>query len=163
MNRERMNNNDIIRRLRYAVDLNDAALVEIFKLAGYELTYEEIKSMFKKEGDEGYVELTNDKMDLFLDGFITYRRGKQESKPGQPAPEKENLNNNVIFKKLRIALALRGDDVLDIMRLSDKKISSSELSAIFRKKDHRNYKNCGDRYIRNFLKGLTIQHRGHQN
>ena len=160
MNRERMNNNDIVRRLRYAVDLNDVALVEIFKLAGYKISHEELKSIFKKEGEEGYVELSNEKMDLFLDGFITYRRGKQEPKPGQPEPKKEALNNNVIFKKLRIALALRGEDVLEIMRLSDKKISSSELSAIFRKKDHRNYKNCGDRYIRNFLKGLTIKYRG---
>jgi len=158
--RERMNNNDIIRRVRYAVDLNDVALVEIFKLAGYELSYEELKSLFKKEGEEGYVELSNEKMELFLDGFIIYRRGKQEPRPGQPAPQKETLNNNVIFKKLRIALSLRGEDVLEIMRLSDKKISSSEISAIFRQKDHRNYKNCGDRYIRNFLKGLTIKHRG---
>ena len=158
--RERMNNNDVIRRLRYALDINDRTMIEIFKISGYTLTSEDLRGLLKKEEEEGFIECTNNMMELFLDGFITYRRGKQEPRPGQPAPKKEVLSNNVIFKKLRIALALRGEDVLEIMRLSDKKVSSSELSAIFRQKDHRNYKSCGDRYIRNFLKGLTIKYRG---
>ena len=132
MKREKMNNNDVIRRLRYAVDLNDAALTEIFKNEGHKLTYEEIKSMMRKEGEEGYVELSNEMMIKFLDGFIIYKRGKQETKPGQAEPIKENLNNNVIFKKLRIALSLRGEEVLSILALADKKVSSSEISAIFR-------------------------------
>ena len=160
MKRESMNNNDVLRRLRYAVDLNDVALTEIFKLVGYNLKTEEIKAMLKKEEDEGYVELSNEMMMMFLEGFIIYKRGKLESKPGQPAPVRENINNNVIFKKLRIALSLKGDDIMEIMTLADKKVSSSEISAIFRQKDHRNYQNCGDKYIRNFLKGLTIKNRG---
>ncbi len=158
--RERMNNNDVLRRLRYALNMNDRTMIEIFKISGYTLTFEELKGILKKEEEEGYIKCTNEMMELFLDGFITYKRGKQEPKPGQPAPKKEALSNNLIFKKLRIALSLRGEDVLEIMRLADKRVSSSELSAIFRQKGHRNYKSCGDRYIRNFLKGLTIKYRG---
>ncbi len=158
--RERMNNNDVLRRLRYALNMNDRTMIEIFKVSGYNLTSEELKGILKKEEEEGYIKCTNEMMELFLDGFITYKRGKQEPRPGQPAPKKEALSNNVIFKKLRIALSLRGEEVLEIMRLADKRVSSSELSAIFRQKDHRNYKSCGDRYIRNFLKGLTIKYRG---
>ncbi len=158
--RERMNNNDVLRRLRYALNMNDRTMIEIFKVSGYNLTSEELKGILKKEEEEGYIQCTNEMMELFLDGFITYKRGKQEPRPGQPAPKKEVLSNNVIFKKLRIALSLRGEEVLEIMRLADKRVSSSELSAIFRQKDHRNYKSCGDRYIRNFLKGLTIKYRG---
>ncbi len=158
--RERMNNNDVLRRLRYALNMNDRTMIEIFKVSGYNLTSEELKGILKKEEEEGYIQCTNEMMELFLDGFITYKRGKQEPRPGQPAPKKEALSNNVIFKKLRIALSLRGEEVLEIMRLADKRVSSSELSAIFRQKDHRNYKSCGDRYIRNFLKGLTIKYRG---
>lgn len=157
---DRMNNNDIFRRLRYALNLNDRTMTEIFKISGYKIEAEELAGLLKKEEEDGFINLNDNKMEMFLDGLITYKRGKQELKPGQKAPEKEKLDNNVILKKIRIALALRGEDVLDIMKLADTRVSASEISAIFRKKDHRNYKSCGDRYVRNFLKGLTKKYRG---
>jgi uncharacterized protein YehS (DUF1456 family) len=70
------------------------------------------------------------------------------------------MTNNDILKKLRVALQLRDDQILEILKLVDFTISKSELGAFFRKEDHPNYKNCGDQVLRNFLNGLVIYLRG---
>ena len=70
------------------------------------------------------------------------------------------LTNNDIFKKLRVALKLKDDDIIQILKLVDYEISKTELSAVFRNEDHPNYKNCGDQLLRNFLNGLVIYKRG---
>jgi uncharacterized protein YehS (DUF1456 family) len=70
------------------------------------------------------------------------------------------LTNNDILKKLRVALELRDDDIIEILKLSDFEISKTELSALFRKEDHPNYKKCGDQLLRNFLNGLIVYKRG---
>lgn len=70
------------------------------------------------------------------------------------------LTNNDILKKLRVALKLRDDDIVEILKLVDFKVTTSELSAFFRKEDHPNYKECGDQILRNFLNGLVIYKRG---
>ena len=68
--------------------------------------------------------------------------------------------NKDVFKKLRIALELRDDDIVEILGLVDFKITKSELGAFFRREDHPNYKICGDQVMRNFLNGLIIHKRG---
>ncbi|MBC7383398.1 MAG: DUF1456 family protein [Bacteroidia bacterium] len=70
------------------------------------------------------------------------------------------MTNNDILKKLRVALKLRDDEIIKILSLVDFKISAGELSALFRKEDHPNYKECGDQILRNFLNGLVIHLRG---
>ena len=70
------------------------------------------------------------------------------------------MTNNDILKKLRIALELKDTDIIEILKLSDFEITKPELSAIFRNADHRNYKECGDQILRNFLNGLIIRNRG---
>ena len=70
------------------------------------------------------------------------------------------LSNNDIFKKLRVALKLKDDDIIQILKLVNYEISKTELSAVFRNEDHPNYKNCGDQLLRNFLNGLVIYKRG---
>ncbi|HQV00033.1 MAG: DUF1456 family protein [Bacteroidia bacterium] len=70
------------------------------------------------------------------------------------------LTNNDILKKLRVALALKDDDIIAILNLVDFKITKSELGAIFRKDDHPNYMPCGDQLLRNFLNGLVVYKRG---
>lgn len=70
------------------------------------------------------------------------------------------MSNNDILKKLRVALKLRDDQIVDILALVDFRISKSELGAFFRKEDHPNYKECGDQVLRNFLNGLVIHLRG---
>jgi len=70
------------------------------------------------------------------------------------------MTNNDIFKKLRVALMLRDDEIVEILKLADFKISKSELGAFFRKEAHPNYMECGDQVLRNFLNGLVIHLRG---
>lgn len=70
------------------------------------------------------------------------------------------MDNNDVFKKLRVALHLRDDEIVNILKLVNYDITKSELSAIFRKDDHPNYKPCGDQLLRNFLNGLIIHMRG---
>ena len=70
------------------------------------------------------------------------------------------MTNNDVFKKLRVALMLRDDDIIEILKLVDFKVSKSELGALFRKEDHPKYMECGDQFLRNFLNGLVIHLRG---
>lgn len=166
-----MNNNDILRRLRYALDISDKKMADIFKLGGYdEIDAEGVKNILKKENDEGFKALDNMELKQFLDGFVIFKRGKLELKPGQKPPEEESFhpkknsnNNNIILKKLRIALEFKSDDMLKVFRMGGSELSESELSALFRKKDHKNYRECGDKYIRTFLKGLVALYRSNEN
>jgi Protein of unknown function (DUF1456) len=70
------------------------------------------------------------------------------------------MNNNDIFKKLRVALMLRDDQIIEILKLVDFRMSKSELSAFFRDEKHPNYMDCGDQVLRNFLNGMVIYYRG---
>ena len=154
-----MINNDILRRVRYALNINDSAMIEIFKLADYQMTLPELVSLLKKEDEPGFAECNDKIMEHFLNGLIYSKRGKIEPKPGQENKPAAALSNNTILKKFRVALELKEEDMLEIMQLSDMAVSKSELSALFRKEGHKNYKECGDQFLRNFIKGLTIRYR----
>jgi uncharacterized protein YehS (DUF1456 family) len=168
-------NNDILIRLRYALDIKNTDMVEIFKLGGVEVTKEEVLQMLTKTNDEDdiagdleenddAINCNNSKLESFLNGLIIFKRGKQEPKPGQtkssePAPKSNESVNNILLKKVKIALALTSEDMLDMLKTAGVIVTKGELSAILRKEGHKNYKQCGDRYARNFLKGLTLKYR----
>lgn len=154
-----MTNNDILRRVRYALNINDPGMIEIFGLADCLMGKTDLANLLKKEDEPGFVECTDKIMENFLNGLICLKRGKIEQRQSQESRPAERLSNNTILKKIRIALELREDDMLEIMGLADVKVSKSELTALFRKKGHKNYKECGDQFLRNFLKGLTIRYR----
>ena len=154
-----MTNNDILRRLRYALDIKDSTMIEIFKLSEYEITRSNLIDLLKKEAEEGYVDCSDEVMELFLDGLIIHKRGKREEMPGHVEKQDAPLTNNGILKKLRIALKFREDEMLSTLKLAGMSLSKSELSALFRKEGQRHYKECGDQILRNFLKGLTTRYR----
>lgn len=154
-----MINNDVLRSVRYALDLGDAKVVEIIKLAGGDLAQSDLASFLKKEDEEGFVECDDEVMLSFLDGLIIHKRGKMESRPDQDK-KPERLTNNTILKKLRVAFELKEEDMHKVLELAGFSVSKPELSALFRTKGHKNYRACGDQLLRNFLKGLTIRHRG---
>ncbi|PHH98303.1 DUF1456 family protein [Fusobacterium polymorphum] len=151
-----MTNNDFLRRLRYALNIKDNVMVQIFKKGNIVLTREDVVDYLKKDIDEGFKKLNNNDLIAFLDGLIIQKRGKRED--GTPIPQvkvtKNNLNN-ILLRKLRIALSFKSYDMIKIFKLGGIEISEGELSALFRSEDHKNYKECGDKYIRVFLKGLT--------
>ena len=151
-----MTNNDFLRRLRYALNIKDNVMVQIFKKGNIVLTREDVIDYLKKDIEEGFKKLNNSDLIAFLDGLIIQKRGKRED--GTPVPQvkvtKNNLNN-ILLRKLRIALSFKSYDMIKIFKLGGVEISEGELSALFRSEDHKNYKECGDKYIRVFLKGLT--------
>jgi uncharacterized protein YehS (DUF1456 family) len=155
-----MTNNDKLRRIRYALDISDREVVNLFAMAGYDLTPIELQALFKKEEDPGFDECPDDIAFLFLQGLIASRRGKRDDAPAKSEPAaKRVLSNNDILKSLRIALQLKDEDIIEIMRLAKVDVSKSEVNALFRNRGHSNFRPCGDQFLRHFLAGLTAKYR----
>ena len=153
-----MLNNDVLRSLRYTLDINDAQMAEIIQLSGKEVEPETLDALLKKEDEEGFVACDDELMAHFLDGLVYFKRGKDDSRPAQPF--ELPVTNNMVLKKLRVAFELKEDDMHAIMQSVDCPVSKPEMSALFRKFGHSNYRTCGDQFLRNFLKGLTLRVRG---
>jgi len=151
-----LNNNDILRSIRYTFDYSDLKMIAIFGLADYQVTREQISDWLKKEDDPDYQKCNDTQLAGFLNGLIYDRRGKKEGPQAEP---EKRLTNNSIFRKLKIALDLKGEDILHIMDLADLPMSEHELSAFFRKPGHKHYRLCKDQILRNFLKGLRLKYR----
>ena len=151
-----MINNDVLKRIRYILALNEAKLLEVFAAAESPVTAEQLKSWLEKDGAIDYKKLEDDELSTFLNGLINYKRGKKEG--AQPAPEKK-MNNNTIFRKLKIAMDMKNEEVMEILSLTDSSISPHELTALFRKKAHRHYRVCKDEVLLNFLNGLKTKFR----
>jgi uncharacterized protein YehS (DUF1456 family) len=151
-----MTNNDCLRRIRYILDLGDSKMIDVFAQASQTVTREEVSAWLKKDDDADFVECPDTMFATFLNGLINDQRGKKDG--SQPEPEKR-LNNNIIFMKLKITFNLQANDILSILALADLKISKHELSAFFRRPDHKHYRQCKDQILRNFLKGLQLKYR----
>ena len=151
-----MTNNDILRRLRYIFNFGDSKMIALFGLADHQVTREQISNWLKKDDDPAYHECRDTQLVIFLNGLINDKRGKKEG--AQPEPE-SHLTNNIIFMKLKIALNLKAEDVLEIMELAGFRMSKHELSAFFRKPGHKHYRECKDQILRNFLKGMQLKYR----
>lgn len=151
-----MTNNDILRRIRYTFDLDDSKMIAIFAAADFDTTRAQISDLLKKEDDPDYKECSDTVFAIFLNGFINEKRGKKDGE--QPEPDKR-LTNNIIFTKLKIALNLKADEVLDILNMVEVDISKHELSAFFRKPTHKNFRTCQDQVLRKFLKGMQLKYR----
>ena len=151
-----MINNDILRRIRYTFDFDDSKMIALFGLADHQVTREQISNWLKKDDDSAYQKCSDTQLAIFLNGLINDKRGKKEGP--QPEPE-QRLTNNIIFRKLKIALNLKAEDILEIMDLTDLRMSKHELSAFFRKPDHKHYRDCKDQILRKFLKGVQLKYR----
>ncbi len=148
---------DIFRRIRYILDLDDARMIAVFAEAERDVTKAQISAWLKKDDGPDCEEYTDAIFATFLNGLINQKRGKKDGP--QPDPE-ENLNNNVVLRKLKIAFDLQADEMLSILSLADLYISKHELSALFRRPGHKHYRDCKDQFLRNFLKGMQIKYRG---
>ncbi|WP_070094224.1 DUF1456 family protein [Pseudomonas monteilii] len=153
-----MNHNDVLRSLRYMLKVSDAQMAEIIGLTGLEVSAESVATYLKKEDEADYVRCPERVMAHFLDGLVIHRRGRDDSRPAQPI--EVPVSNNTILKKLRVAFELKEEDLHVILKSVNFPVSKPELSALFRKVGHDNYRPCGDQLLRNFLKGLTLRVRG---
>jgi len=154
--------NSVLRRVRFALSLDDSATISIFKLMDYAMEEAYLHGMMKQEEDEGFIPCRDKVLALFLDGLIIKRRGKQENpnaKPPKVLTGNDRISNNDILRKLRIAMNYREDDMMAILRLAQFNVGKSELTALFRKPDHRSYRACKDQLLRNFLQGMVKKYR----
>lgn len=161
-----MDNNDILIRLRYALEIKNKEMAEIFKLGGVELSVPEVIKVLTKsseeEENEDQIKCTNSMLDSFLNGLIISKRGRQDPRPGQSPPDSTSNNenvNNLLLKKVKIAMSLTTEDMLDLFEHAGIMVTKAELGALLRKEGHKNYKECGDKFARNFLKGLALKYR----
>lgn len=158
-------NNYCLRRMRYAFSMDDKRVLSIFRTMNYKLTPTELKSYLAKEDTKDFVLLPDYLLVIFLDGFIQSKRGKREGEQELKQSERVKTaksvgsNNNLILNKIKIALSLKSDDVIELLSLADFRISKAEMSAFFRKPTHRNYRECGNQLLRNLLTGITLRYR----
>ncbi|MEE9351183.1 MAG: DUF1456 family protein [Thiotrichaceae bacterium] len=152
-----MNSNDILRRIRFVFDLDDSKMIALSSSKEHKATRADISDWLKKDDDPDYKKMPDTQLALFLNNFIEEKRGKKEGASAPPLEKR--LTNNMVFMKLKIALNLKAEDVLEILELSSFKLSKHELSAFYRKPGHKHYRACKDQVLRNFLQGLQQKHR----
>lgn len=149
--------NDVLRSLRYLLDISDAELAAIAQLADTSISSEAIAAYLCNDDEVGFVPCSDAVLGSVLDGLIIHRRGRDDSRA--PQPLELPLSNNTILKKLRVAFELKEEDMHAILDAAEFPLSKPELSALFRKPGHHNYRPCGDQLLRKFLKGLTLRER----
>jgi len=148
-----MTHNDVLRSLRYLLNVNDATLADIFRLGNCAVSRAEVMAFLKADDEDGRQTCGDQAMACFLNGLVIYKRGKDETRP--PQPVEVPVTNNTVRKKVRVAFELKDDDVIALLRKNGLTLSKTEVGAFFRRPDHRNYRDCGDQVLRNFLKGLV--------
>ncbi|UXI70307.1 DUF1456 family protein [Tahibacter amnicola] len=155
-----MINNDVLRSIRFMLDLSEIKVAEITKLANaaFPIDQAQVRRYLKKDGEADFAECSDTMLAHFLDGLVFHCRGRDESLP--PRPVEKRITNNLILKKLRVAFQLRDSDMHDIFQNAGFPVTKPELSALFRLPGHKNYRACGDQMLRNFLRGLTLRVRG---
>lgn len=151
-----LTNNDVLRRIRYIFNLKDKKVVAIFAAANLSVTEAQVINWLKKDDDESMVPITDVELSSFLNGFIIEKRGKREGE--QPKAETE-LTKNIILMKLKIALQLQNDDILTLLKSTGLTVGKSELTAFFRKPDHKNYRHCKSQFLRNFLQAVQNKYK----
>lgn len=152
-----MTNNDVLRAVRYMLDLSDAKLAQMIQLADPALVpgREEVQALLKKEDEPGAETCNDHVLAAFLDGLVTSLRGTD---PGRlPRPPEKRIDNNIVLKKLRVAFKLQDADMHEILAAAGMPVSKPEMSALFRQPGHKNFRPCGDQLLRHFLRGLTLR------
>lgn len=154
-----MNNNDVLRAIRFALELDVPTLLAMFGGAKDALGPEQLASFLKDDDEPGFAPLSDPVLGRFLDGVVRKYRGEREDGAQPPPVDAGELTNNRILRTFKIAFTLRDGDILGIMQRAGVVMSKSELSALFRRPEHRNYQPCGDQFLRLFLRGLGQWHR----
>ncbi len=148
-----MTKNDTLRRLRYALDIDDAQVAKAIGNTGEEASLAQVEGWLKREDEDGFVEISDVTFCRFLDGFIIEKRGPR---PDGSVPQPlEFVSNNEILKKLRIALELRDEDMNAVFERAEFVVTKAELGSFFRKEGHRNYRKCPEQVLRKFILGLS--------
>lgn len=126
-------------------------MITLFSSAGVTVTREQVSQWLKKDNDADFVSCLDVDLASFLNGFINEKRGKREGL--QAVPEKR-LTNNIVLTKLKIALNLKAEELIDLLESVGFRLNKPELSAFSRKVDHKHYRECKDQVLRNLLQAI---------
>ncbi len=132
-------------------------MLEAYKLAEYDMETTHLDSLLKRHQDEGSKLCSYEELGLFLDGFVIFKRGPSPKKSDNEKVNDDKvveLTNNLILKKLRIALELKEAETEIIFSLGEAELSKQQLASLFRKEGHKNFKECSDELLMAFLDGL---------
>ncbi|GHE77805.1 DUF1456 family protein [Thalassotalea profundi] len=149
-----MINNDILRRISTIFGFSNEQLIDIFSFNECEISKEKLVCFFKEKDDDTYIEVSDVELASFLNGLIVEKRGASD---GPKRIAEQALSNNAIFNKLKIALALKAEDVIAVLELAGLSLTKYELSSLFRNVNHTRYRECSDEVLSTFLKGLKIK------
>ena len=147
-----MQTNDILYKIQNSLNLTQIEMLEAYKLANYTMDEKHLDSLLKRRQDEGSKLCSYEELGIFLDGLVILKRG--------PSPKKNSntndveLTNNLILKKLRIALELKEAETEIIFSLGEVELSKQQLASLFRKESHKNFKECSYELLMAFLDGL---------
>jgi len=147
-----INTNEVLYHIQKALNLTAEEMIKAYKLEEYTMEASHLESLLKRRQDEGFMLCSYEELGVFLDGLVTLKRG--------PSPKKTNddkvieLTNNLILKKLRIALELKEAETEIIFGLADVELSKQQLASLFRKEGHKNFKACSNELLIAFLEGL---------
>jgi len=144
--------NEIIYKIQKALTLSTKDILEIYTLENYAIRETEINALLTRRQDKNFKICSYEALGIFLDGLITFKRGASPKK--SEIKEAITLSNNLILKKLRIALELKEPELEIIFGLADIALTKQQLSSLFRKETHKNFKPCSDSLLIAFLEGL---------
>jgi len=148
-----LNTNDILYKIQKALHLSSKEILKAYELANYPMDMEHVDGLLKRRLDKGFSLCSYEELGVFLDGLVTLKRGPSPKKD-TPNEEAIELTNNLILKKLRIAMELKEAETEIIFGLADVALSKQELKSLFRKETHKNFKKCSDELLIAFLEGL---------
>ena len=141
-----------LHKIRQALRLDDDTLLRIYELESYPMEEKRLKAILKKPSAKGHENADYEELGVFLDGLIRLRRGAPKNPPAEDA--EIELDNNLILKKLRIALELKEMDLEAVFELGERPMSRSKLRDLFRSPEHPKYLPCPDAVLNDFLLGL---------
>ncbi|MCM6765327.1 DUF1456 family protein [Weissella paramesenteroides] len=162
-----MHNNDIVRRLQYIFNINSKDMMTIFKLGGLVLDKQTYLAIMAKPDQDSArdAQLSRHDLEKFMNGLIISQRGYKTNPDGSiVAPDysmqRDNDINNVVIKKIKIAMAYTTEDLLGFWAAADFKVTKGEVGAMLRRKSHPKYLVVGDQFMRKLLMGMANSLRG---
>jgi len=148
--------NEILYHIQKALNLSIEEMIKAYTLEEYKMETSHLEALLKRRNDEGFMLCSYEELGLFLDGLVTLKRGPSPTKKN--AEESVELTNNLILKKLRIALELKEAETEIIFSLGEAELNKQQLASLFRKEGHKNFKECSDELLTAFLDGLDEFH-----
>jgi len=148
-----VNPSRVITALKDALNLSRPQILSLYELLEYPMSRERLDRILKNPSNKRSITASYEELGLFLDALILQKR--KESPKVNESDEEIELTNNLIFKKIRVALNLKEYEIAIIFELADYRISKSQIKDLFRSPKHPKYRECSDKTLAAFLEGLN--------